>query len=177
MRKITLAAMALFLSLSLAACGNSGKEESTPKDSTALETDTTTEASDPQDEPESTSESQVQDDTHESTAADEAITYTVEEYVDLIQEVVAEMSDSLKDSGLTVTIEARGKSLVYKYQYINDVGDLDTVKAALEESMSSMDETNKGLLADLKKAVPDADALIYEYLDMSGEVITSIEYK
>lgn len=178
MKKHTLTVLVLLLSVSLAACGNSnsGKPE-TDDGSAALEAGTTT---GPQDEPEAASaaqESEPQEDGDETDTEEESVSYTLEEYVELMQDVAADMSASLEESGLAVYLEARGNSLVYVYQYTIDVGDADAVKAALEESMSSLDETNQGLLADLQKVVPDAKSLVYEYLDMEGNVITSIEYE
>lgn len=185
MKKIALTVLMLLLSFYLTACGNGDEGKSEAKDKTTTiesETGMTTAETEKQGEKEDASdmqksESQAKDDAAEPTTARRKNSYTMEEYMGMMQETVAEMSALMKDSGLAVSLEARGKSLVYVYQYTVDVGDSDAVREALDESMSSMDETNRTLLADLKKAVPDADSLICEYLDMDGDVITSAEYK
>ena len=180
--------LTLLLILSLAACGNSKEGNTALKDdSITLEDKTATEET--TEEPvqtggtEPASEMQQpnlkeQDTVEETSAAEETTAaFTLEEYVGMMQDAIADLSASLEDSGITVSIEARGSSLVYVYQYTIDVGDADAVKESLEDSMPSLEEMNTGLLADLRQVVPDAESLVYEYLDMDGNVITTIEYK
>ena len=156
-RKITGITLIAALFLSIAGCGgSSGQETETPETTEAAETPETTEAA-------------------EDTETTEVS--TLDDFITNMQPQIDEMSDSMKESGLEMAVEARDNSLVYKYIYINDVGEIDVMKEALDASMEAMAPTFEGVLSSLKESVPDAEAVVVEYYSESGELITSQEYK
>lgn len=169
---------------SLAGCGGSKQEntDAQPTESVTEETSAETDApgdadaqtdADAQDDVDAQTDADVQDDAEGNTAE----TDTIEGYVAGMQSQFDSMAESMKESGLDMKVEARDKSVVYKYQYITDVGDIDVVKEALEASIEAMDTTFEGYLEALKAAVPDAESIILEYYSAGGELITSKEYK
>ena len=156
-RKITGITLIAALFLSIAGCGgSSGQETETPETTEAAETPETTEAA-------------------EDTETTEVS--TLDDFITNMQPQIDETSDSMKESGLEMAVEARDNSLVYKYIYINDVGEIDVMKEALDASMEAMAPTFEGVLSSLKESVPDAEAVVVEYYSESGELITSQEYK
>lgn len=159
-RKITGITLIAALFLSIAGCGgSSGQKTETPETTEAAEATETTEAP------------EVAEDTETTEVS------TLDDFITNMQPQIDEMSDSMKESGLEMAVEARDNSLVYKYTYINDVGEIDVMKEALDASMEAMAPTFEGVLSSLKESVPDAEAVVVEYYSESGELITSQEYK
>lgn len=77
-----------------------------------------------------------------------------------------------------ISLEARDNSLVYIFRYKEDTGmDNATMAEALNTALDGMSSTFTSILNTVKTAVPDAESVIVEYQDMSGDVITSKEFK
>lgn len=101
----------------------------------------------------------------------------LEEYISESQSQIDEMSSALEGQGMNLSVEVRGNSLAYVYQFTTDVGDTETIKSGLEQSMSAMEETFNTLLSQVKEEVSETESMIVEYLDMDGNVIYSKEFK
>mgnify|MGYP002529432244 CR=1 FL=1 len=101
----------------------------------------------------------------------------LEEYISESQSQIDEMSSALEGQGMDLSVEVRGNSLAYVYQFTTDVGDTETIKSGLEQSMSAMEETFNTLLSQVKEEVSETESMIVEYLDMDGNVIYSKEFK
>ena len=108
-----------------------------------------------------------------SSAAGEQ-TMTLEELVALSQDEIKDLSESLKQMGLEVKLEARNKSMVYSYRYI---GEAMLSKEQLDANLEAAKDTFSSVLSGTKQAEPDTKSLIVEYLDKNGDVITSREFK
>ena len=87
------------------------------------------------------------------------------------------MTAALAEQGINMKIKVRGNSLVYSYQYTEDLPDLEAVKATLEESLDSVSSTFKVLLQQMKTEIPSAESIIVEYLAKDGTEIYSKEFK
>lgn len=101
----------------------------------------------------------------------------LEEYISASQSQIDEMSSAIEAQGMKLSVEVRGNSLVYVYQYTTDVGDTETVKTALEQSMDAMEESFTTALSQVKAEVAETESMIVEYLDKDGNIILSKEYK
>ena len=111
------------------------------------------------------------------SSADVSEGKTIQDFIDENKETFDVLKDSLKDSGMEMDILARENSLVYTYKYTTDVGDTETVKAALDQGLESQKDTFVQVLDSLKLAVPATESVIVEYLDKDGNIITSGEFK
>ena len=155
MKKITSVFLVFLLCLSFAACGDTeNNAEATPTLAPTKAATATPEATEP---------------------AESAV--TLETYIASIQSEIDEMTASLAAQGLNMKVEARGNSLVYVYQYAEDLADIDTMKVALEQSMEDAASTFDSILALLKAEIPSAESIIVEYLSKDGTLIYSREFK
>ena len=93
------------------------------------------------------------------------------------QAQIDEMSSAMEGQGMKISVEVRGNSLAYVYQFTTDVGDAETIKSGLEQSMSAMEETFNTLLSQVKAEVAETESMIVEYLDKDGNVLLSKEFK
>ncbi|MDE6149458.1 MAG: DUF4854 domain-containing protein [Ruminococcus sp.] len=156
MKKLLAVLSCLTICLSFAACGT--KDDSSAE---KVESKASVESS--------VEESEVSTDVSEGK--------TIQDFIDENKETFDVLKDALKDSGMEMDILARENSLVYTYKYTTDVGDTETVKAALDQGLESQKDTFVQVLDSLKLAVPTTESVIVEYLDMDGNVITSGEFK
>ena len=101
----------------------------------------------------------------------------LEEYISANQAQIDEMSSAMEGQGMKLSVEVRGNSLAYVYQFTTDVGDTETIKSGLEQSMSTMEETFNTLFSQIKEEVAETESMIVEYLDKDGNVILSKEFK
>lgn len=166
MKKILAFALCLVLSFSLLACGN----KETPNTENSGTSEAETEASD-------TTKSTEDTEPSESEETADSAAMTMEAFIASIQGQMDQMAAGLESMGMNLDVVARGNSLAYVYQYTIDVGDTSLVKDSLERSLDSMSDTFTYILDSLKLAVPDAESVIVEYLDMEGNVIVSKEFK
>lgn len=86
-------------------------------------------------------------------------------------------SAATESSGMKMKVFARGKSLVYSYQYTIDLGDTSLLKSTFEQALASTESTFSSVLSAMKLVVPDAESVTVEYLDKAGKVIVSKEFK
>lgn len=84
--------------------------------------------------------------------------------------------ESYKDV-MTIDLEARGNSVVYKYTYIVDTGDTDVLKVSLDSGIKQQEETFKNSLTLMRAGVPEIESMIVEYYDMNKKLIASYEFK
>ncbi len=158
---LTTVVLCLALCLSLTACGGSGGATATPDAENTENND-----------------APAGDDGSDDSSDDNAPAgASLEDFISSIQGQIDQMTSSLEESGMKLDVKADGNTLVYSYQFTTDVGDAETVKGALEEGMDAAASTFEGVLTSLKEAVPSAEAVVVEYLDMNGNVLLSKEYK
>ena len=177
MKKLWILVACLTVCVSLAACGTQ-PASSTPDSSVSSNTETTppeSKTTDPADPQTTAPESKTTDPADTQTTAPGS--QTMESFIASMKDELDQMSAAMESSGMTLSVSARGKSLVYSYKYTIDVGDLSLIKPTLEQMMDSLSSTFEGVLSSLRLVVPDAQSVIVEYLDKDGQVIVSKEYK
>lgn len=94
-------------------------------------------------------------------------------------ELIEKQSEGAFDKDiLEVDVEVRGKTLVFKYIYQQDIADIDTVVASLEESLEELGNTVTESISQMSvEAGTEIEALCMEYYTKDGELIISREYK
>ncbi|MBS6475600.1 MAG: DUF4854 domain-containing protein [Clostridiales bacterium] len=103
---------------------------------------------------------------------------TVASYVEEHREIFSEMQASMAE-GMTLEVSARGNSLAYVYQYtaLTDAQEIQKLCSAMEKVWERQSESARIVLASLRAEVPAAESVIFEYLDGTGNIIFSREYK
>lgn len=103
---------------------------------------------------------------------------TLEQYAAAVQEQVSQQQDEMRrESGLEVEVLAEGRSLVYRYRYIIDVGDFASAKAAQEEALDGVADTFMQSFTSIQIVVPETESLVVEYWTMDGQLLVSREFK
>lgn len=160
MKKLLSFLLCVAMCFALAACGKNPSADSsvaaTPSGS-AAESNSTPEA--PSSEP------------------DDGDAMTLETYIDSIKDQIDGMTASMEEAGMNLDVLARENSLVYSYQFTEDVGDTSLLKDSLEQSLEELSSSFESILSALKQAVSSAESVVVEYLDKDGNVIVSKEYK
>lgn len=102
---------------------------------------------------------------------------TLESYLASIQSQLDAQIKAYESQGMKMEVKADGNKLVYRYQYTIDIGmSIPDAKAILDAGLDGQDATFAGVLASLKTEVPSAKAVVVEYVDMNGTLITSREW-
>ena len=118
------------------------------------------------------------DDTKKGDATPEdAAEAKIAAFIESAEDQLESMKSSFGDT-MDMQLEARGSSMVYVFQYLEDTGmDNETMAAALDSALDAMSSTFTTILDSLKTEVPEAESIVVEYKDKDGEVITSKEFK
>ena len=103
---------------------------------------------------------------------------TVAQYVAEHREMFAEMEGEVPE-GIELTVEPRGDSLVYSYRYTagQTPQELERFRSAMEQAAVRQEQSALLVLAALRKEVPDAVSVIFEYRAADGQVIFSKEFR
>lgn len=99
---------------------------------------------------------------------------SLDDYVASIQDEIESMNDA---DDMNIKVLARDNSLVYRYQYTFDIEMNDDIKSAIESTLAETDSTFESVLKSVREVVPKVKSVIVEYLDKSGDMIYSKEYK
>ena len=83
----------------------------------------------------------------------------------------------MQNSGMNISLKARGNSLVFSYQYDIDIEITDQIKSALEQALSSMSSFFETSLTQIQQEIPEVESVIVEYCDKEGNLIISKEFK
>lgn len=175
MKRVFALLLCAVMVLTAAACTKNETNTSSVEESSSIEEVSSVETTSSEDAEVSSEEADTS--SEEETSSEEIGTYTMEEIVSEIQAEMDSMKDSYAEMGINMNIIARDNSLVYQYQYSEDVGDLDAMKEALEAAISEQDSVFENLLTMVKNAVPDANGVVVEYLNADGTLIFAKEYK
>lgn len=99
---------------------------------------------------------------------------TASDLVDLLTEDASwqAQAESLKEQGILCTLEARGNTFVYVYQYTIDLPDLTTIKTGLDATK----DTLKSLADSFLRAYSGVDSVVFEYRAKDGTFISSYEF-
>ena len=121
-------------------------------------------------------DSDANTDTDADSDSNSAEGLTVEKFVAENKEVLQSQTD--QSNGVNLSVEARGNSLVYIYKFPTDSGmSSEDLKTQLDSAMEAQKDIMLSTLDAAKTDIPDLESIITEYLDMNGEVITSMEFK
>lgn len=99
---------------------------------------------------------------------------SIQDYVDELvkNEEWQSQVETFESQGLSAKIEARGNSLAYIYQYTVDIPDTTVVKTSLDATQDSL----KSLADSLRTVLSSLDSVIFEYLDINGNIIATYEF-
>ncbi len=86
------------------------------------------------------------------------------------------LKEAYKDT-CEVDVYAEKDSIVYRYQYIIDVGDRDEAKKSLESGFNAQTETINQTIETIRLTIPELDSLIVEYYDKEGKLLAKREYR
>ena len=93
-----------------------------------------------------------------------------------ILDYVATLEDVVSDTS-TVTYEARGKSVVYKFTYKNVTAATDEQIAALDKALEASRSDSLIALKEVQSECSAVESIIYEYYDANGNLMLSKEFK
>ena len=178
MKKILALFLALTLVFALSACGN--ESESAKEFEDALDrledgldelNDGITDRDELRDELDDAVDA-MED--YADTASDAGLTtdMDIDEYVDMLIETDdwKTTKASVEAQNMTVEVEADGDSIIYKYTYTVEV-DNEYTKSGIESGKDTLIAAADSLRAILS----ELDTVVYEYYDINGDLITSIE--
>ena len=192
MKKLLALLICIVLSLTFSACGNNTAKtssggnndnvssESNNNDSGKKDDESSSENNENTDEKQNNENNESKD--NESTGKEDKSesvgqNMTLDEYLDSIQGELEQMNAIVQKNGLNLKVTCKNNSLVYTYIYSFDVGDISSVKEALDASLEDTSSTFESSLNELKKYVPGAESIIIEYINTDGKLILSKEFK
>lgn len=74
-------------------------------------------------------------------------------------------------------MSARGDAVVYTFTLLTVDNVKTEEKDALDENLAANEETVLGSLEQMQAEVPEVGAIIFEYFESDGELVTSYEYR
>ena len=102
---------------------------------------------------------------------------------ELIHDYIAErktqfdqVKEEYKDQ-MDFNVTAEGSALIYSYQFLIHVPEVDAVKSAMDAEVANQEGALKLVLADMKLFGMKEPVVIYRYLNDDGSEIASYEYK
>ncbi len=102
----------------------------------------------------------------------------VREYVEAANLLVSEAYG--EDQAFEIKLEARGTAVVYVYtsKEFDNLSDEDLalMKSVLDGELEKQKDTFATNLKDIQSEEPNVSAIILEYYDKSGKLITSAEF-
>ena len=102
----------------------------------------------------------------------------LQKYIDENQEQIDQLASTMESAGLKLAVEVDGNSLVYKYQFTDDIGeDVESVKSGLEQAMDAQSSTFDSIVASLKEEISGAESIKVIYLDKDNNELYSKEFK
>ncbi|MBS6476183.1 MAG: DUF4854 domain-containing protein [Clostridiales bacterium] len=104
---------------------------------------------------------------------------TVADYIKANEKTFDAAKKAVEGQGMKVDILARENSLVYTYQFEQEMTkeQIDVLGETLKAAIEAEGATFQSVLKSLRTAVPSAESVIVEYLDSHGGVICSTEFK
>lgn len=104
---------------------------------------------------------------------------TVADFIKANEKTFDAAKQSAESQGMKVDIIARGNSLVYTYQFEQEMTkeQRDTLGKTLDQAIETQKDTFLSILKSLQAVVPSAESVIVEYLDANNNVISSTEFK
>lgn len=174
MKKLLALLLAMAMLFAFAACGSSNDDDDDDDNGKTL-----SKVSSVKDDDEDEGGDKKEEDTKSEITVsipDASVSTQIDDYIDANKETYESIMESFEDM-FEFEVYASGSSMVYSYKYLIDLGDIDTMKEALD---GAYDTSKSAMLSDLKllqETVPGAESIIVKYLTKDGTVITTQEYK
>lgn len=172
MKKLLALLLALAMLFAFAACGSSNDDDDDDDNGKTLsKVSSVKDDGDDDDDDDGKGSSEIT-----ISIPDASVSTQIDDYIDANKETYESIMESFEDM-FEFEIYSSGSSMVYSYKYLIDLGDIDTMKEALD---GAYDTSKSAMLSDLKllqETVPGAESIIVKYLTKDGTVITTQEYK
>ena len=172
MKKLLALLLAMAMLFAFAACGSSNDDDDDDDNGKTLsKVSSVKDDGDDDDDDDGKGSSEIT-----ISMPDTSVSSQIDDYIDANKETYESIMESFENM-FEFEVYASGSSMVYSYKYLIDLGDIDTVKEALD---GAYDASKSAMLSDLKllqETVPGAESIIVKYLTKDGTVITTQEYK
>lgn len=187
--KILLCSALLAMALAVSACGSKKEDkeaaETTPTPTVEIKEEEPTKepaeeaAAEPTEAPvDETAEEQEKIEASEDEEMPLVKFATVKEFAesDMIQEELEELKNSLKGSGMDITITGDEDKLIYTYTY-SELENMDGFAEQLAAAMEDKAETFETIAASIREVVDvENPAVVVTYVDANGEEIYSVDF-
>ena len=92
----------------------------------------------------------------------------------IVKQNVASTIEMYKDT-MKITVSTRGNAIVYTYQYVMDIGNIEIAKEALDLSKESLEQAAATDISAMKLYGISNPSVIFEYINSDGTMIASYE--
>lgn len=182
MKKVLAALLVMMMVLSLTACG---KKEVIKKDfSNAQKKQQVQEKDEIPEESyvtpsEETKAPEETPEVPEEPEAPKAQTGSIEDYLNM-PEVKSQMDaliDSMSGMGMTIEVTGEGNKLIYSYYFDTQLGDVETIRAGLEEGIKAQEATFKTIAKSLKEEINvENPVVVIKYFNADGSELYTVEF-
>ena len=115
----------------------------------------------------------------EAPKAPKAQTGSIEDYLNM-PEVKAQMDaliDSMSGMGMTIEVTGEGNKLIYSYYFDTQLGDVETIRAGLEEGIKAQEATFKTIAKSLKEEINvENPVVVIKYFNADGSELYTVEF-
>ena len=102
---------------------------------------------------------------------------SVADFIEKNSDMIEEMKASIQQEDMTVDVYARENSMVFSIQFMIDIGDTSLLKEYFEQYFAQLEPSSSGFLDEMRIQIPSAESIIFELLDVNGNMIASKEFK
>lgn len=113
----------------------------------------------------------------ENEAENEVQVEVVPEVAEFVELAKAEGEAAGTNETTECKMSARGDAVVYTFTLLTVDNVKTEEKDALDENLAANEETVLGSLEQMQAEVPEVGAIIFEYFESDGELVTSYEYR
>ena len=110
-------------------------------------------------------------------SGEQATTDKLNAYLATVQEQVNATAKATEEQGMKISVAAKDASMVYTFQFLEDISDVPLLKSMLESGLEQTSSTYLTSLEKMKEKVPGAKSIIVEYTEKNGSLIYSKEFK
>lgn len=116
----------------------------------------------------------------ETVAEDPVVSQAEAAVAEYVENAKAEV-EAESDENATLALEARGTNVVFKFTY-NTLGnlsddDFNALKSALDAELENQRSTMLETLSEMQTEEESITAIVFEYYDNTGKLISSAEFK
>ena len=100
----------------------------------------------------------------------------VEEFVKESNEIMAVIMESTKDT-MEAYVTAENDKVVYSYKFLQELGDEDAVKTAMDNAKSSQEDAMNMALDELRSLGVENPVIELKFINMDGKEVAVYEFK